>query len=54
MKEGIPDAPQLQEALAKRWSDMLDFSEFDRPDEPGSWNLCLLAARNSEGMQGIA
>jgi hypothetical protein len=39
VNELIPDDPVLQLALAERWSETLDFSEYDRPDEPGAWNL---------------
>jgi hypothetical protein len=39
VNEPIPDDPNLQLALAERWSETLDFSEYDRPDEPGGWNL---------------
>ena len=39
MNEPIPDDPKLQLALAERWSETLDFSAYDRPDEPGAWNL---------------
>jgi hypothetical protein len=39
VSEPIPDDPKLQLALAERWSETLDFSEYDRPDEPGAWNL---------------
>ena len=39
MGSSIPEDPKLQAQLAARWQEYRDLSRFDRPDEPGAWNL---------------
>ena len=35
----FPNDPQSEFELAGRLQDLLDLARFDRPDDPGGWNL---------------